>query len=80
MEIPQREIPQEVDVPATPKAENQEQLREIDRQKKLEDPTFQGAFHEKKRRPGESKNKPVNPPKHLSKTKKYRKGRGGKRS
>jgi len=80
MEIPERDIPEEVEVPATPKPENQEQLREIDRQKKLEDPTFKGAFHEKKRRPGESKNKPVNPPKHLSKTKKFRKGRdGGKR-
>jgi len=76
MEIPEREIPAEVEVPSTPKAESQEQLREIDRQKKLEDPTFKGAFHEKKRRPGEGKNKPVNPPKHLSKTKKFRKGRG----
>ena len=78
MNIPEREIPQEVEIPPTPKPEEQDQLREIDRQKKLEDPTFQGAFHEKKRRPGESRNKPVNPPKHLSKTNKFRKGRGGR--
>ncbi|WP_163718281.1 DEAD/DEAH box helicase [Mangrovibacterium lignilyticum] len=78
MEIPMKEIPAEVEIPPTPKPENQEQLREIDRQKKLEDPTFQGAFHEKKRRPGESRNKPTNAPKHLSKTKKFRKGRGSR--
>lgn len=77
MEIPELEIPGEVEVPATPKDENQEQLREIDRQKKLEDPTFKGAFHEKKRRPGEKKPSPVNPPKHMAKTKQFRKGNNG---
>lgn len=79
MEIPELEIPEEVEIPATPKDENQEQLREIDRQKKLEDPTFKGAFHEKKRRPGEKKPAPVNPPKHMAKTKKFRKGNSGGR-
>ncbi|WP_372776635.1 DEAD/DEAH box helicase [Mangrovibacterium sp.] len=78
MTIPEVEIPAEVEIPPTPKPESQGQLREIDRQKKIEDPTFQGAFHEKKRRPGEKKNKVVNAPKHLSKTKKFRKGRGGR--
>ena len=29
-------------------------LREIDRQRKIDDPTFQGAFHQKKRK-GSSK-------------------------
>ena len=28
--------------------ENQDQLREIDRQRKIDDPTFKGAFHEKR--------------------------------
>lgn len=32
----------------TPKPEFQLQMREIDRQKRLEDPDFKGAFHEKK--------------------------------
>lgn len=75
MELPVLEIPEEVEIPATPKAEQQEQLREIDRQKKLADPTFQGAFHEKKRKPGESKYKPTNPPRHMAKQKKHRKPR-----
>ncbi|MGD9929156.1 MAG: DEAD/DEAH box helicase [Mangrovibacterium sp.] len=74
MEIPERDIPGEVEIADTPKPERQDQLREIDRQKRLEDPEFKGAFHEKKRRP--SAQKPVNPPKHISKTKKFRKGSG----
>ncbi len=73
MELPVLEIPEEVEIPPTPKPEHQEQMREIDRQKKLEDPTYKGAFHEKKRRPGESKNKPTNPPRHIAKQKKFRK-------
>lgn len=35
----------------TPKPEFQDQMREIDRQKRLEDPEFKGAFHEKKHKP-----------------------------
>lgn len=46
--IPRAEIPQGVEITPTPFAERQEQLREIDRQKRLDDPGFQGAFHEKK--------------------------------
>ncbi|MCW0482500.1 DEAD/DEAH box helicase [Gaoshiqia sediminis] len=76
MEIPERKIPEGVEIADTPKPERQDQLREIDRQKRLEDPEFKGAFHEKKRRP--SAQKPVNPPKHFSKTKKFRKT-GGRR-
>lgn len=41
-------LPPEVEVEQTPKWERQEQLREIDHQKRREDPTFKGAFHEKK--------------------------------
>ncbi|MFV0521632.1 MAG: DEAD/DEAH box helicase [Mangrovibacterium sp.] len=77
MDITQEVIPDEVEVPETPKTEYIDQQREIDRQKRLEDPEFKGAFHEKKRRPGQTgkTNKPVNPPKHASKQRKFRKGR-----
>ncbi|WP_439582526.1 DEAD/DEAH box helicase [Dyadobacter bucti] len=49
MEIPRRELPEEVEVVATPHNERQDLLREIDNQKRKEDPTFLGAFHEKKK-------------------------------
>ncbi|MCE4563313.1 DEAD/DEAH box helicase [Maribellus sp. CM-23] len=42
-------LPEEVEVLETEFGENQQQLREIDRQRKIDDPTFQGAFHQKKR-------------------------------
>lgn len=48
MEIPREEIPVEVEIVATPFEENQAYLREVDDQRKKEDPTFKGAFHEKK--------------------------------
>jgi len=48
MEIPRLELPADLDMVATKKEENQDQLREIDRQKRVVDPTFKGAFHEKK--------------------------------
>ncbi len=51
MKIPVAEIPQGVDVTETAFEERQRQRREIDRQRKIDDPTFQGAFHEKKRKP-----------------------------
>ncbi len=41
-------IPPEVDIEKTPFIEQQEQLREIDFRKKKLDPTYQGAFHDKK--------------------------------
>jgi len=44
-------VPEEVTVIDTPFAEHQDQMREIDRQKRLEDPNFKGAFHEKKNIP-----------------------------
>lgn len=43
-------LPEEVEVLETEFGENQDQLREIDRQRKIDDPTFQGAFHQKKRK------------------------------
>jgi ATP-dependent RNA helicase RhlE len=51
MEIPRRPLPEALAIVQTPFDENQEQLREIDAQKRREDPTFQGAFHEKKNIP-----------------------------
>jgi len=71
MEIPLKEIPDEVEITATGKAEKQIQLREIDRQRRLEDPDFKGAFHEKKKI-FPKKDKVKNLPEHLRKQKKYR--------
>jgi len=52
MEIPIAEIPEDITVTETEFEERQIQKREVDRQRKVDDPTFKGAFHEKKRRPG----------------------------
>lgn len=48
MEIPRELIPLDVEIAPTPFDENQAMLLEIDNQRKKEDPTFKGAFHEKK--------------------------------
>ena len=50
MELPVLPIPEDVSVIETEFKESQDQLREIDRQRKIDDPTFQGAFHTKKKR------------------------------
>jgi ATP-dependent RNA helicase RhlE len=47
--IPARQMPPDVFVEETPYAEKQDMAREIDAQKRREDPEFKGAFHEKKR-------------------------------
>ena len=49
-EIPVLEIPEGVTIVETEFDENQKLLREIDRQRKIDDPNFKGAFHEKKKR------------------------------
>jgi len=49
-EVKIQPLPQGIEVVETEFAENQEQLKEIDRQRKIDDPTYQGAFHQKKRR------------------------------
>jgi ATP-dependent RNA helicase RhlE len=46
--IPELPLPKEVVIAKTPFEEKQEMLREIDKQKRKEDPDFKGAFHEKK--------------------------------
>ena len=48
-------IPGEVELVETSFDENQNQLREIDRQKKLDDPTYKGAFHERKKKSAKDK-------------------------
>lgn len=48
MEVPEEEIPVEIDIPDTPFAEKQGYEREIDNQKRKADPDFKGAFHEKR--------------------------------
>ncbi|HEY3370398.1 MAG TPA: DEAD/DEAH box helicase [Prolixibacteraceae bacterium] len=57
MKIPQLELPADLDLIATKREESLIQLREIDRQKRVADPTFKGAFHEKKKIPGLAKKK-----------------------
>jgi ATP-dependent RNA helicase RhlE len=61
--ITQYPIPQEVLIEETPFEEEQIILREIDEQRKKADPTFQGAFHEKKAKnlPREAKKKKRRP-------------------
>ncbi|WPV02795.1 DEAD/DEAH box helicase [Mucilaginibacter sp. cycad4] len=46
--IPVENIPGDVFIEETPYEERQDQAREIDMQKRKEDPDFKGAFHEKK--------------------------------
>jgi ATP-dependent RNA helicase RhlE len=84
MEIPREEIPSEVEAADTPFEERQNYLREIDDQRKKEDPTFKGAFHEKKnKRPEVKKSKSSSSGKSASspkKTYKPDKGRGATKS
>jgi len=46
--VPVFPVPDDVFIEATPYEEKQEQDKEIDMQKRREDPDFKGAFHEKK--------------------------------
>ena len=47
--IPIKKLPDQVLIAETPREELQDMAREVDRQKRYEDPEFKGAFHEKKR-------------------------------
>ncbi|MBS1524108.1 MAG: DEAD/DEAH box helicase [Bacteroidetes bacterium] len=51
--IPVLPLPEDVFVEQTPYEERQAQAREIDQQKRKENPEFKGAFHEKKEAKGE---------------------------
>jgi ATP-dependent RNA helicase RhlE len=44
MTVPQESIPGDVYIEETPMEEEQDMLRQIDDQRKKDDPTFQGAF------------------------------------
>ncbi len=48
MEIPEQPLPDGVEIHKTPFEEAQAMAREIDNQKRRENPDFKGAFHEKK--------------------------------
>lgn len=48
-EIPQKNLPEDLEITETSFEERQEMLREIDKQKRKENPDFKGAFHEKKK-------------------------------
>ena len=48
--IPQYQIPEAVTVEETPFEEKQSILRDIDFQKRKEDPSYKGAFHDKKKK------------------------------
>jgi ATP-dependent RNA helicase RhlE len=48
MPVPIFHLPDNLEITETPFEENQSMEKEIDEQKKKEDPNFQGAFHEKK--------------------------------
>jgi ATP-dependent RNA helicase RhlE len=43
-----KKLPSEIQIAETPREEAQDMAREIDRQKRYEDPEFKGAFHERK--------------------------------
>jgi ATP-dependent RNA helicase RhlE len=72
MEIKRLDLPEDLEILETKKEELQSQLREIDRQKRAADPTFKGAFHEKKHKPGQKKEK-RNLPKDKAKERRFRK-------
>jgi ATP-dependent RNA helicase RhlE len=73
MKVQRLELPDDLEIMATKKEESQDQLREIDRQKRAADPTFKGAFHEKKHKLGQPKKEKRNLPKDKSKQKQFRK-------
>jgi ATP-dependent RNA helicase RhlE len=63
MAIPSQPLPDAVQVAPTPFEEQQTMLRAIDAQKMKEDPTYQGAFHEKTSYQSKIKNKQTKRPK-----------------
>lgn len=74
MTIPVFNIPEEVNLAETPFEENQDMEREIDRQKRKEDPNYKGAFHEKESHKVKQKRKQgTRTPKFKGKAKSYNK-------
>lgn len=68
--IPVKELPSEVFVETTPFHERQDIAREIDNQKKKDNPDYQGAFHEKKHAAKIEETKRLNAKKKAGKAKK----------
>jgi ATP-dependent RNA helicase RhlE len=78
--IPKENLPSQLKIEKTPPDEEKEMLLAIDNQRKRHDPTFKGAFHEKKARPhtqkakakpaGKQGNKPTGKPSHRKITRK----------
>lgn len=58
--IPVEDMPDAVTIEDTPFEESQNIKRELDKQRRREDPNFKGAFHEKKFKPKKVKKKPSN--------------------
>lgn len=58
MQVPEAAIPDEVPIAPTPYEEKQGYERELDLQKRRDDPEFKGAFHDKKERPKVNPTKP----------------------
>lgn len=76
--IPEKPLPAEIEPLPTPPEEQQAMLRELDNQRKKEDPTFLGAFHDKKKviaRKEAEKNRVRKPFDVKEELKKYRKPR-----
>lgn len=59
--IPRKKIPRNIEIPETSKEEAKEIAREIDFQKRKENPDFKGAFHEKKKKFPAKKKPAFNP-------------------
>lgn len=59
MTVPRLPLPDNLRVEETPFEEQQDYLREIDNQRRREDPTFLGAFHEKKNSVVNKAKKPI---------------------
>jgi len=55
--IPLEHLPLELTIFTTKKWEKIEMAREVDRQRKIEDPNFKGAFHDKKKKEGNKRSK-----------------------
>lgn len=71
--IPRKKLPKQIKIEESTFDEQQDVARSIDHQKRKEDPTFKGAFHEKKARPDrDSKWSPKNKNKGKGKGKKGR--------
>ncbi|EIM74890.1 DEAD/DEAH box helicase [Nitritalea halalkaliphila LW7] len=76
--VPLVHLPTEVSVPETPFEEKQQYAREIDSQKRKEDPDFKGGFHEKKARPSSNYTAPK--PKRGNKNSKAKRNRNQMKS